>query len=248
MKFVALSDAHFGSDLGRFPTKARVRIFNDFLEFIKLQGFDELILVGDIFDFWFEYKHVIPKEHFEVLEALHSASNHIKIRFIGGNHDLWADGFLEELGISVHEDPFEMNVDGRRILFAHGDKFRRTDLGGRIVRFILGNALAISMFRLVHPDIGISIAHWVSSSSRKRSSRKTVQDPVPEKVVELLSNGYDLVVSGHVHLPFIQRVGNGIFAITGDWLYHFTYLEFEDGKTVKIKWYLEEKEQRIDFE
>ncbi len=244
MKIYLISDSHFGSDRGKLPSKERERLFFEFLRMARSDA-DMLILLGDIFDFWFEYKHVIPGHYFHILRELHDFASSIETHFVGGNHDLWVDGFIQSLNIAVHRESFEFELGGRKLFFAHGDKLRNTDLGGKTVRMILSNRVSIALFSLIHPDIAYEIARFVSNASRNRSSKEEVpSNPMPNAAVELFEEGYSLVALGHTHVPYLDYWNDKIFLSTGDWYNVFNYAVVTESK-VSLYWYLENRKKTI---
>ncbi len=246
MKIYILSDSHFGSDNGKLPSNRREQLFIEFLNRVRDDA-DVLILLGDIFDFWFEYKHVIPNHFFRILKALDDFASSVETHFVAGNHDLWVDGFIESLGIQVHRDCLELKFENRRLFFAHGDKLRNTDLGGKTIRLLLSNRISIALFRLIHPDLAYEIARFVSNSSRKRSSRTTLpKNPMPSAALQLFHEGFSLVALGHTHIPYLDYVEGGIFLSTGDWYWNFNYAVVGDDG-VSIRWYLSEESRKLKW-
>ena len=234
-----VSDSHFGSSEGCIPESERVSLFFKFLENVKESG-EKLILLGDIFDFWFEYKNVVPKNYFAILKKISEISEIMEVNFVCGNHDLWADGFLESLGIKIYRESLEMELWGKKIFLAHGDRLRKTDLGGRTVRLIMGNPISVALYRLIHPDWGISFARFISNLSRAKSGQKTLKNPVPTPAISLFNEGYDVVILGHTHYPYLNAHDKGIFMSTGDWMYHFTYGLIED-KNIHLVYFCDNK-------
>ena len=245
MKVYVISDSHFGLELDDYPDKRRRKLFFEFLDKISKDS-DLLVLLGDIFDFWFEYGHVIPKIYFDILRNLSKFAQDHRVVFIGGNHDMWADGFFKEMGIEVYPCDFELEIEEKRVFLAHGDVLRKTDLGGRLTRLIMGNRVSKFLYRLIHPDVGIALANFVSKRSRVRSLRHEIKNPVNPTVKEILRDGYDAVIHGHIHYPYIEKFENGIFMSTGDWLWHFTYGVLSEegislnyhlsGKSINVEW------------
>lgn len=231
-KIFIVSDAHFGSPASSNEEEKK-KLFREFLRLVESEA-ETLVLLGDIFDFWFEYGKVIPKDYFDIMEWLYNLASKVKIYFIAGNHDLWAGEFLEEVGMHVERENLIIEHRGGKIFLAHGDRLRRTDLGGQAVRFIMGNRVSTFLFKLIHPDLGISLAKWVSSLSRSRSSRKNLKNPIPGPVFRLFEEGYRGVILGHVHVPLLVELENGFYMNTGDWMYHFTYGIIEEGEVSLI--------------
>jgi UDP-2,3-diacylglucosamine hydrolase len=229
-RIVFVSDAHLGAPSGapqreewlaRFLTGLRGNIAG-------------LMIVGDLFDFWFEYRHAIPKGHFQVLRAIADLrSDGVPVVYFGGNHDFWAGSYLkEEIGIEVTDVPLEFLIHGRRIFVAHGDGLGGGDHGYKILKRILRNRLCIGLYRAVHPDVGIPFAYGVSSLSRRHTEPREVLIPkiVRDVAAPRLRAGVDAVVMGHVHEPAHLRLPGGDFLIIGDWMTNFTYVALDEGR------------------
>jgi UDP-2,3-diacylglucosamine hydrolase len=191
--------------------------------------------VGDLFDFWFEYRHAIPKGHFAVCRALAEIRRDgVPVLYFGGNHDFWAGSYLrEEIGLAVAERPCTLELQGRRVFVAHGDGLGPGDTGYKVLKRVLRNRVAIALYRSVHPDIGIPFAYAVSSVSRRYSEPREVILPKLARDIATpeLARGHDAVVIGHVHEPAHLRLGDrGEFLVIGDWLENFTYVVLEEGR------------------
>lgn len=205
-----VSDAHFGSGEN---SREREELFLDFLRKVKDEG-RGLILLGDIFDFWFEYRHYVNAHYFDVLAAILDVARKVPVVYVAGNHDLWIDGFFERRGVKVVKDVYYM--DG--LAFAHGDNLR----SGIRTRDILLNPLLVRMFYALHPDLGYAIARFVSSGSRKRN--QDVKE-IPEWMWRYVLSRIDArtVVVGHLHVPMVEeRAGRKIVCV-GDWMKNYTY-------------------------
>src|SRR5690606_18615509 len=157
------SDVH----LGAVPRETETA-FLDFLEHVGAHA-RSLLLVGDLFDFWFEYGPVIPGKHFRVLAALRELVDAgVPVTLMGGNHDAWGGRFLrEEVGVAFHADAIEMELGGRRALVAHGDGVGRGDLKYRALKAVIRSRPAILGFRLLHPELGMRLAGAVSTTEHK---------------------------------------------------------------------------------
>ncbi len=237
MKTYIFSDSHFGSLWGGVEENEKVRRFLELTE--KIGKVDRFILLGDIFDFWFEYRYVIPRVYFPILSRIAEMAKDREVYYVCGNHDLWVGDFFEDLGVKIVRDELRINFDDFKALFIHGDRIQKTDLGGQLTRFIMGNRVSRFLFSLVHPDLGFAMARFVSRMSRGRSMNKKIKEPVPSAVERILEKGVDLVVMGHIHLPFVKRVKDGLFVSLGDWMWHFTYGEIE-GKVFRLMRYPDE--------
>jgi len=226
MKTFLFSDSHFGSLWGKVDEEERVKRFLQFTEYIK-KG-DIFVLLGDIFDFWFEYKYVIPRVYFPVLSRIAEIAESSPVYYVCGNHDLWVGDFFEDLGIRVERESLTLKFPKFRAFLTHGDRIQKTDLGGQFARFILGNRVSRALFRWVHPDLGFGLAHFVSKLSRGKSENKKLKNLIPEGVNNFFKKGYRLVVMGHVHSPLLKDCGEGVFLSLGDWIWHFTYGVIEE--------------------
>lgn len=236
--FLIVSDIH----LGAVP-RSTERAFRDFLALAK-ETASGLLINGDLFDFWFEYRTVIPREHYRVLASLAEVVEAgVPISFVGGNHDAWGGAFLrDEVGIDVLDGPVKLHLAGRRALVAHGDGVGTGDRGYKLFRRILRNRLTSFAFRQLHPDWGSRIASVVSTTKGKTG--KYVEEEgraafVRQWAVEQLRSDptLDLVTAGHVHAPTLVEVSPGrYYANTGDWINHHTYLSLPaDGSPPQLK-------------
>jgi len=228
-----MSDAHLGSD---DPEREKVKLDKlfSFFKRVKDDG-SALYILGDLFDFWFEYRHAIPKQHLKVVFRLAAlVEQGIPVHYITGNHDFWLGNFLaDEVGVAIHRDHYEANIDGLRLFMIHGDGLSPSDWKYRaFVRAPLRNPLAIWLYRLIPPDWGIPLAKAVSSHSRQMTADrepaflKDYEDYAEKK----LSEGFDAVLIGHVHYPVFRKFDNGIYVNTGDFYHHFSYARLDRGR------------------
>ena len=239
MKPTALfvSDAHIGFT----PKEDKVRTARllSFLDYAKRVA-GELFILGDLFDFWFEYRFAIPKTGFPILAKLMElSSSGVRLTYVGGNHDFWIGEFLKrELGIEVTSGSKQVSLQGRKVLVAHGDGFTRTDVGYRFLKTILRNPVSIFAYRLIHPDIGFQIAKLSSIMSRKytEGTRPTDAELIHEICEPRFSKGIDAIVLGHIHHP-IHLTWRGKEAIVlGDWMKNFSFARLEGGLFTLERW------------
>lgn len=220
------SDAHLGA-----ISTDRTASFIRWLEHAGARA-SEIVINGDLFDFWFEYRHAIPRGHTRVLGALASIVDAgIPVRLVGGNHDWWGGSFLEdEIGLAFHRDPVRIELAGYRTYLAHGDGLGRGDLGYRLLRKVLRGRLTRWGFRWLHPDVGAGVARLVSETApgsepgpRERGRATILEEWAVEKL--RTEPDLDLVVLGHTHVPRLLEVGDGRWYInSGDWIYHRSYV------------------------
>jgi UDP-2,3-diacylglucosamine hydrolase len=226
-----ISDAHLGLE---DKTKERLKesLLVSFLEEIKGDA-KELYIVGDLFDFWFEYKYVVPKGYYRFLAKLSELTDSgLKVYYLAGNHDFWRGNyFKEEFGIEILNEPFERVIEGKRFFIHHGDGLAYNDTGYKIARAILRNRACQFLYSLLHPTIGIGLAKRTSSGSRLHTSKKdySQKDGLRDFALKKVNEGYDYVLMGHRHRPEMIEEGNGWYVNLGDWMYNFTYGEFRDG-------------------
>ena len=225
-----ISDAHLGSgpdlEQRRSTLVARLADFRP--------RADHVYILGDLFDFWFEYRHAIPKGHFQVLHALAGLVDAgVPVDFFGGNHDFWCGSYLrQEVGLTVHQEPAVVTHQGRRIFLAHGDGIAGGDHGYRMLKALLRNPWAIALYRGLHPDIGIPLAYRTSGISRAHSLPFNVllDRYARNLVAPRFARGDDAVVIGHIHSPIHLRDTRGRdFLILGDWIDHYTCIRLEQG-------------------
>jgi UDP-2,3-diacylglucosamine hydrolase len=234
-----LSDAHLGADSEQ-KEKLKEKKLLTFFDQIKEDG-DFLYILGDLFEFWFEYENVIPKNHFKILIKLKELTQRgLKVIYIAGNHDFWLGDFLKtEIGIKIYKEPISVEHQGKRILLIHGDGLAKRDKGYRILKKILRNKTNIWFYRQLPPDLGIPLAKKVASLSRSHTSQKDYQ---PEDYInfarEKIQQGYDAVIMGHTHYPMIKDLGKGIYLNIGDWIENFTYGKLKDSKFILEKFTL----------
>ncbi|UCF79166.1 MAG: UDP-2,3-diacylglucosamine diphosphatase, partial [Candidatus Eiseniibacteriota bacterium] len=162
------------------------------------------------------------------------------IGFTGGNHDFWMGEFLErELGCSVSSGWLELEVQGKKLCMAHGDGLIRGDTGYKVLKKILRSRLNIALYKLVHPDVGIPFAKACSRLGRQASNeemKRIVERLFQEVALLKFREGFDIVVVGHVHLPYEKTQDGKALFVVGDWIENVTYLVMEDGTMTRKMW------------
>jgi UDP-2,3-diacylglucosamine hydrolase len=218
---LVVSDQH----LGAVPAETE-RAFRRFLEFAATEA-EALVINGDLFDFWFEYRTVILREHYRVVAKLAElVEAGVPVTFVGGNHDGWAGSFLrDEVGIDVQDGPVEMELAGRRTLVAHGDGLGSGDFKYRALKRVIRSRPAIGAFRFLHPDLGRRIASMASSTEHKADTGDRRATGRAEHIRGWATGvlrdrpELDLVLCGHAHLASIDEVAPGRFYVnSGDWI------------------------------
>ena len=241
---IFFSDAHLG--LGsREASREREHHVVRFLEEVGSQNPESIWIVGDLFDYWFEYRTVIPRQFVRTLGAIAQLSDAgIPIEYVIGNHDFGHRDFFEsELGVRLHQDDVERELAGRRVLISHGDGKVLNDTGYLILKKVLRAKISNALWRWLHPDIGIGVAARASRKSRDHTTKKHYGGERPgegdglerfarQKVED---EGFDLVVMGHNHRPAVVEFDRGAYVNLGNWMgERRTYLEL-DQQHVELK-------------
>ena len=218
-----VSDAHIGGG----NAVAEQRLFR-FLESIRGNA-QSLYILGDLFEFWFEYSRAIPKTGFRALaELAELARTGTHIGYLKGNHDFWFQDFWRrELGAEA-ADELDVSLDGKRVFLAHGDKLDRA-LVPRVFRVLMRSQVNGWLYSLLHPDMGIGLAREVARLSRAESTKPSLVEDMAKFATDKLDCGFDIVIMGHSHVPELRQLGRGAYLNVGDWVTHFTYGVIRDG-------------------
>ena len=224
-----LSDVHLSLNNEAPEQRRRERLFRLF-ESIRETG-GTLYIVGDFFDFWFEYKHAVPRYYYDVLAELRAlVTAGVQVHYILGNHDYWTRDFLADvIGIQIHHQAARFTIGNRQVLLSHGDGLLQGERGYRIMRRIIRSRWFVFLYRWTHPDIGIAFAQAISRTSRNNQSHYYQdKDAYHEELIRYAQvqweDGTDLVVLGHYHLNRLHTSDGGKQLLClGDWISHFTY-------------------------
>ena len=237
------SDQHFGAPSYE-SSKKREEIFLNWLNFIEKDA-GALFLLGDLFDFWFEYSKVVPKGFVRILGKLANISDKgIPIYFFVGNHDLWMnDYFTKELNIKVFFSPQEFTINEKSFLIGHGDGIGPGDYGYKRMKKIFTNPIMKIFFRWIHPDLGVKLAQYLSINNKLISGNydRKYNGPENEIIFQYVikknkEKSRDFYVFGHRHLPLEIPLNESRYINLGDWITHFTYAEFSDKNFSIKKW------------
>ena len=255
-KIYFASDFHFGIPDHASSLERELR----FVKWLDMVSRDaaEIYLMGDLFDFWFEYRTAIPKGYARLLGKLAEITGKgIRVHLFRGNHDMWAFSYLEkELGLLLHRDPEFRQFGNKSFYLAHGDGLGPGDRGYKFIKKVFACRFNQWLFSWLHPDWGISLALFWSRRSRYANIQKEeaeenrnirlIETRLVNHSEELLRDhpGLDFLVYGHYHHPYEKQLnGRSRMIIVGDWITHFTYGEF-DGERFLVKAF---GDQNTDF-
>ncbi|THH40306.1 UDP-2,3-diacylglucosamine diphosphatase [Neolewinella litorea] len=240
------SDFHLGTD-ARTSSREREREVVRWLDHCVSEGADAIYLVGDLFDFWFEWRHAVPRGHVRFLGKLAEITDGgTPIHVFTGNHDLWMQDYLpRETGVTLHYQPVVHELQGRKLLIGHGDGLGPGDYGYKRMKKVMDAPWAKWLYARLHPNLAMRLALFFSHKSREGqpseaefngpdrewlvaySERRVAQDP-----------SIDYCIFGHRHLPIDYRLSNGNsrYINLGEWLNYCTYLRLENGEASLLRW------------
>lgn len=235
-RVVVVGDAHLGAGGAADPSDEAA--FHDFLAAVPSLG-TRLIIMGDLFDFWFEYRRVIPRRPFKTLAKLAAVVERgVSVEMFGGNHDRWAGGrdsfWPKDLGIPFHVDGLDTTVAGRRAWLHHGDGLAEQKLGGRIIHKVTRSPITIAVFRALHPDFGFQLTDRLSSvlsetnkTAEAMDASAAAQERFARSVLER-RHDLDLVVLAHTHRQrLIEVQPNRFYLNAGQWMvdHHYAVID-----------------------
>ncbi len=247
-KIYFASDFHFGVP-DHVLSREREDLVVSWLEEIRKDA-AEIYLIGDIFDFWFEYSAVIPKGFIRFQGKLADlVDSGIKITFFKGNHDMWMfDYFVKELGIQVISDELILERNGKKFYLHHGDGLGPGDAKYKILKKIFRSGFCQWLFARIHPNLGVGIAKkWSKYSRLQNNQKEEFQDLDKEWLVSyckelLLKEHYDFLIFGHRHLPLDVALGESRYINLGEWMNFNSYAVF-DGENLELRYFKKHGEQ-----
>ena len=241
-----ISDCHIGMALDNNEEKRREKLFHIFNKIKKSGG--TLIIGGDFFDFWFEFKKRTPsiyKNVFDELDKLKDSG--IEIHYIAGNHDYWDFGYFEStFANSFYKEDLSINVFDSKILITHGDGLLKSDKGYRALKKVLRNKIFIFFYKLLGEKIGYKIGKKASayyphyyqqkSSNSFNQNNEEIKRDVLEFAHKVWDDGYDVILVGHYHKKEIIRKGTKLLIFLGDWMKHYSVTKFDGEKWSQFSW------------
>ncbi len=243
-KIYFASDFHLGVPTHE-KSLQREKLIVKWLDEIKNDA-QEIYIMGDIFDFWFEYKHSVPKGFVRLLGKIAEITDSgIPVTFFTGNHDMWMYDYLpKEIGISIYREPIERTYNGKTFLIGHGDGLGPGDKGYKFIKKVFANKFCQWLFARIHPNFGIGMANYWSRKSRLSNSaadEKFYGDENEWLVVYckdvLKTKHYNYFIFGHRHLPLdISLKPDSRYINLGEWVNYNSYAVF-DGNSVELKYF-----------
>jgi len=242
-KLYFASDIHLGAG-GYAKTREREDRFVRWLDTIKADA-AELFLMGDVFDFWFEYKTVVPRGYIRLLGKLAELSDAgVKLYFFKGNHDMWMfDYFEKELNATIISNELIIERNGKKFFLHHGDGLGPGDHFYKTMKKIFRSKFCQWLFARIHPNLGIGIANKWSQQSRIANGKDTEKMNLQQEWLViycrevLKTTHYDYMVFGHRHIPLeVELEGNSRYINLGEWVNYYSYGVF-DGKTFKLEYF-----------
>lgn len=237
-KIYFASDAHLGARFHKDPQEVERRLVR-WLDSIKDEA-KAIYFLGDVFDFWFEYKHVVPKGYVRFLGKLAELSDSgIEIHLFLGNHDMWMFDYLEkEIGATIHREPLVVDLDGKRFYLSHGDEAYLVRPGYKLIYTLFRNKWCQKLFAMIHPRLAFGFARGWSLQSRKsgikREEEVNYNGEDSEELV-LFAKRYlekdpsiNFFIFGHRHIMLDLMLSRSArIIIAGDWMQYFSYVEFD---------------------
>lgn len=243
-KIYFLSDFHLGAPNAQASLIREKKIIK-FLDEIKKDA-EQIFIVGDLFDFWYEYKKVVPKGYVRILGKLAEITDSgIPIHFFVGNHDMWMkDYFKTELNIPVYFEPHPFTFNNKTFLIGHGDGLGPGDYGYKFIKKIFRSKISQFFFGILPPYIGMGMANFFSQKSRVQTGQTDEIFLGEEKEwliiyckEVLIKHSYDYFIFGHRHLPInFNLSASSLYVNLGDWIKYDSYAVF-DGEKLELKYY-----------
>lgn len=235
-----VSDNHFKMADDDWEISRRKRLYSLFDQIKKSGG--TLIIGGDFFDFWFDYKYVVPRLYTDlILELSELHQSGIEVHYLAGNHDYWDFGsFKKSFGAVFHTGDFSFDLENEKVLITHGDGLLANDHGYRFMKRIIRSRLCIFLFRNFHSDWGCALAEYVSKTSGEYHHHDDRSESILREIEAYAGkqwkSGYDTVLVGHYHQTGITDSQNKKLIHLGDWLKHYTLTRYDHHGWTQTAW------------
>ena len=244
-KIYFASDFHLGAPSYESSLEREKRIVA-WLEEVRVDA-AEIFLIGDVFDFWFEYKRAIPKGFVRLQGKIAEITDSgIPVHWFIGNHDMWIFDYIpKELGVKMYKTEIEREFFGKKFMIGHGDGLGPGDRGYKFIKKVFRNKVCQWMFARLHPNFGIGLANFFSRKSRVSTGQAdaTFYGEDKEMLIQfckskLTEKHFDYFVFGHRHLPIeFELSENSKYINIGDWITYFSYAVFDGDKLVLVQNY-----------
>lgn len=226
-----ISDLHLGAQYRDLDPQRETLVLRFLLE--SASRATHLYILGDLFEFWMEYRSFVPKNHFRILAALEALTKKgVAVHYLSGNHDFNLGVFFhDQLGMQVHTDEIRLELQGRRLLLLHGDGLAKSDWKYRILKKVFRHRVSNACFRLLHPDFGMGLARSMSKLSRdQHQNQPRHMDEYESACRALLADGrQDILIHGHTHAAFVKDFPEGVYVNSGEWLVRMEYVAMQNG-------------------
>lgn len=228
-----ISDTHFKFESESAEEQTKKARFTGFLA--DIQGASRLYLLGDIFDFWFEYRSVVPRYYHDIIDALSALKNSgTEIFLAGGNHDFWFGPYVStSLGFHLLSPLATHEIQGKRITMTHGDTLLPGDIAYKTLKTIIRSRPLIALAQTIHPDLLYGFAKVFSRASKQITEKKT--ERYARALLAMAPDAFfkwnnDAFIMGYIHYPSLTTFDDKTFVILGDWERHCSYVELADGR------------------
>lgn len=234
-----ISDVHLGVDTQWSSAERELQLI-EWLNTVKADA-TSIYIVGDLFDYWFEYKTVVPKGYFQLFATMKSIiDGGIAVLYLKGNHDLWHYDYLSsEVGVKIVDGPITATYDNRKFYIAHGDGIGGGDIGYKIIKAILNNRLCQRLFGAIHPTLGLPLMRYMSKRSRvSHGGDDQTSDHHHRYCKEVLAqqSDIDFFVMGHLHLAEHTIIGTATYINLGDWTSLYSYARWDGNQLQLLQW------------
>ncbi|WP_116126970.1 UDP-2,3-diacylglucosamine diphosphatase [Lewinella sp. IMCC34183] len=240
------SDFHLGVD-ARTTSREREREVVRWLDHCVAEGAEAIYLVGDLFEFWFEWRWAVPRGYVRFLgKVAEITDGGTPVHVFTGNHDLWMEDYLvEEVGVVLHRSPVVHHLQGRELLIGHGDGLGPGDHKYKRMKKVMDASWAKWLYARLHPNLAMRMAHFFSHQSREgQPSEEEFRGPEGEWLVAYSERklaqrpSLDYCIFGHRHLPIDYTLSNGHsrYINLGEWLNYSTYLRLDGGQARLLRW------------
>jgi UDP-2,3-diacylglucosamine hydrolase len=227
-KVYFISDAHLRADQNNPEAEKKLVAV---LRQAKTEA-SHVYIVGDLFDFWFEYRFAIPAAYLKTIAALLDLTESgVKVVYLPGNHDFWMRDYLHrQAGVELASDTLDVYHFDKRIFLIHGDGLRKDDVGYRFIKRIFRNKVCIWLYSQLPVNLAYRLAMGTSHASRDYTTSRKKNDPSDyiEYARKKVAEGYDAVVMGHVHLAQIEKVGKGLYINCGEFFQGYSYVVLDE--------------------